>query len=64
MREFECTDNVSKEKYVCTIFTLPITFYVNSRLNGFHDLIVFTIIVFQNTRERKFKIKIVSKTTP
>ena len=34
--------NVSKEKYVCTIFAVLITLYINSRLNGFHKLMVFT----------------------
>ena len=33
----ECTENVSKEKYVCTIFAVLISFYVSSRLNGFYD---------------------------
>ena len=41
----ECTYNVSKEKYVCKIFAVLISLYVNSRLNGFHKLMVFTIIV-------------------
>ena len=50
MRECECTDNVSKEKYVCTIFAVLISFYVNSQLDGFHELIVFTIVVFMNTQ--------------
>ena len=47
----ECTDNLIKWKYVCTIFSVLISLYVNSRLNGFHELMVFTIIVFHNTRE-------------
>ena len=64
MRECECTDNVRKEKYVCTIFAVLIILYVNSRLNGFHNLMVFTIIVFLNTREKKFKRKTVSKIAP
>ena len=61
MRECECTDNFMKEKYVCTIFLVVITFYVNSRLNGFHGLMVFKIIIFQNTRETIFKRITVSK---
>ena len=61
---YECTDNMRKEKYVCTIFSVLITFYVNSRLNGFHGLIFFTIIVFLNTRENIFKRKAVSKIAP
>ena len=31
--------------------------HVYSRLNGFHDLIVFTIMVFHNTRETFSKEK-------
>ena len=50
------------EKYICTIFAVLITLYVNSQLNGFHDLMVFTIIEFQNTRENVFKRKKVTKT--
>ena len=38
MRECECTENVRKNKYVCIIFALLITLYVNLRLNGFHNL--------------------------
>ena len=49
--------NVRKEKYVSTIFAVLITLCVDSPLNGFHDLMVFTIIVFLNTRERIFKRK-------
>ena len=59
----ECTDNLGKDKYVCTIFTILITLYVNSQLNGFHDLTVFTIILFHNTPEN-FQEKIVSKIAP
>ena len=44
----ECTDNVIKENYVCKIFALLISLYVNSRLNGFHKLIFFKIIIFVN----------------
>ena len=51
MRECECTDNVSKEKYACTTFAVLISLYVNSGLNGFHELMVFTIIVSMNTWE-------------
>ena len=47
----ECTENVRKEKYVCKIFAVLINLYVNSRINGFQDLVVFTIIVFLNTRK-------------
>ena len=57
MRECECTDNVSKEKYVCTIFAVLISLYLNSQLNGFHELMVFTIIVFMNTQETFSKVK-------
>ena len=35
MRDCECTENMSKEKYVCSKFTVLITLYVNSRLNVF-----------------------------
>ena len=59
-----CTDNVSKEKYVCTIFAVLITFHVNSRLIDFYELIVFTIIVFMNTQENILEGKTVSKTAP
>ena len=44
--ECEFTENVSKENYACTILAVLINLYVNSQLNGFHELIVFTIIVF------------------
>ena len=60
----ECTDNVSKENYLCAIFAVLITLYVNSRLNGFHELMVFTIIIFMNTREKKLERKTVSKSAP
>ena len=60
----ECIDNVSKENYVFTIFAVLITLYVNSRLDGSHKLMVFTIIVFMNTRENIFRIKTVSKSAP
>ena len=60
----ECKDNVRKEKYVCTIFTVLINLYVNSRLNGFHNLMVFTIIVFLNTQVNIYKRKTVSKSAP
>ena len=53
--ECECTKNVRKEKYVCTMFTVLINLNVNSRLNGFHNLMVFIIIVFQNTRKKNSK---------
>ena len=45
----ECTYNVRKERYVCTIFSVLITLYVDLRLHGFRDLMVFTIIIFLNT---------------
>ena len=61
---YECTENVRKEKYVCKIFAVLINLYVNSRINGFQDLVVFTIIVFLNTRENIFKIKTFSKSAP
>ena len=64
MRECECIENVRKEKYVCTIFALLITLYVNSRLNGFHELVALTIIVFMNTQENVLVRKTVSKSAP
>ena len=60
----ECTENERIEKYVCTIFAVLITLYVNSRLNGFQDLMVFTIIVFLNTQDFFFKRKTGSKSAP
>ena len=50
-RECECTDNDSKENYVCAIFAVIIRLYMNSQLNGFHKLMNFTSIVFMNTQE-------------
>ena len=35
--QFECSDNVSKEKYVFTIFPVQITLYIISQLNGFYE---------------------------
>ena len=64
MRECECTYNVIKDKYVCTIFELLITLYVNSGLNCFHGLMVFTIIVLMNTQEIILERKTVSKSVP
>ena len=58
----EYTDNVRKEKYICTIFTVLINLYVNSRHNDFHNLMIITIIVFQNTQENIKKT--VSKSAP
>ena len=58
----ECTDNVSKENYLCAIFAVLITLYVNSRLNGFHKLMIFTIIVFLNIQKNREKK--VSKSAP
>ena len=43
--------NASKDKYVCTIFSVLINLDVNLRPNGFHKPMVFTIIVFMNTQE-------------
>ena len=60
---WECKDNVSKKKCLCTIFSVPITLYVNSQLNGFHKLMVFTIIVSMNTGKH-FQKKTVSKSAP
>ena len=60
----ECTEIFSKEKYVCTIFAVLITLYVNSRLNGFHELMVFTIIVFMNKQEKVCKEKKFLKARP
>ena len=37
---------------------------MNSRINGFHELMVFIIIVFMNTRENILERKIVSKSVP
>ena len=62
--ECECTDNAIKEKYGCTIFAVLITLYVNSRLNGFHELMVFTIIVFMNKQEKVCKEKKFLKARP
>ena len=56
--------NVRKENYVYTIFAVLITLYVNSQLNGFHDLVVFTIIAFLNTRENILRRKTVYKSAP
>ena len=64
MRECECIDNVSKYNYVCTIFAVLIMVYVNSRLNGFHELMVFTIIVFLNTQGKIWKEKQFLKARP
>ena len=61
---FEFTDNVRKENYVCTIFTVLIILHIYSRLNGFHNLMVFTIIIFQNIQENISKRKTVSKSAP
>ena len=60
----ECTENVIKETYVCTIFSVLITLYMNSRLNGFHEVMVFTIIVFMNTRVMFLERKTFSKSAP
>ena len=40
-----------KDNDVCTIFTILIIQHAYELLNVCHDLIVFTIIVFQNKRE-------------
>ena len=60
----ECTYNVRKEKYFCIMFAVQITLYVSTRLNGFYELIVFTIIVFMNTQEKILERKTVSKSVP
>ena len=60
----ECTYNVSKEKYAYTIFAVLISFYVNSLLNGFPELMVFTIIVFMNKQEKVCKEKKFLKARP
>ena len=60
----ECTENERIEKYVCTIFAVLINLYVNSQLNGFQDLMVFTIIVFLNTRKTFWKEKQFLKACP
>ena len=60
----ECTEILRKDNYLCTIFTALIVLHVYSRLNGFHNLMVFTVIVFQNTWENIFKRKKVSKSAP
>ena len=64
MRECECTDNVSKDKYVYKLFLVLISLYVNSQRNGFHELMVFTIIVFMNTQEIFYKEKPFQKARP
>ena len=53
----DCTYNMRKEKYVCTIFAVLISLYANSQLNFFHELMVFTIIVFMNAQENIIKEK-------
>ena len=60
----ECTDNVNKEKYVCNIFAVLINLYMNSQLNGFHELMVFTIIILMNNWEIVLERKIFSKSAP
>ena len=47
----ECKDNVSKDKYVCTIIAVLISLCMNLRINAFHGLMVFTIIVLRNAQE-------------
>ena len=64
MKKCGCTDNESKEKYVCTIFTVIIILYIYSWPNSFHNIMVFTIIVLLNTQEKRFKRKRVSKSAP
>ena len=59
----QCTYNVNKENYLCTIFSVLIILYMNSRLNGFQGIMVFTIIIFLNAR-KKIKRKTVSKSVP
>ena len=50
----EFAENVRKEKYVCTIFSVLITLYVKSWLKGFYDLMFSPIIVFLDIRENIF----------
>ena len=57
----ECTDNERKDKYLCTIFAVLITLYMNSRLHSFRNLMVFEIIVFLNTQETFSKEKLFLK---
>ena len=51
----ECKENMRKEKYVCTVFSVIITLYFNSRLNRFHDLMealdstIFWCMLYQYT---------------
>ena len=48
MRKCECTYNVVKEKYVCTIFTVLINIQVYSELNVFQDLVAeYTGFIFK-----------------
>ena len=63
-KKCECTDNMSKEKSVCTIYAVLISLYVNSRLNGFHKLIIFMIIVLMNAQGNIFKEKQFLKACP
>ena len=60
----KCTDNVSKEKYVCTLTAVQIHLHVNSQPNGFHKPMVFMIIVFMNTQKNILERKTVSKSAP
>ena len=60
----ECRDNVKKEKYVCAIFTVIINLHVYTPLSVFHNIMVFTIIIFQNTQKNISKGNPVSKSAP
>ena len=55
-----------EEREVCmyNIFLVLINLYMNSGLNGFHDLMVHTIILFQSPQENIIEIKTVSKSAP
>ena len=59
----ECTYNVRKEKYVCTIFAVLIHLYVNSLINGFHNLMVLWSSYFC-IHGGEIKGKTVSKSAP
>ena len=51
------SDNVWKEKYVCTIFTVLIIMHVYSRPNGFNNLMVSRLLYFRIHRETFSKEK-------
>ena len=62
--ECECIDNVSKEKYICTIFAVLFTLYVISRLNGFHKYNGFHVHCTYEYTGKNSKIKTVFKSAP